>query len=284
MGSNEVQVLPEAGRPDTTKSLALAGGLSLDEIKSVGTLFFQSGMFKDAKSAAQAITKVIAGQELGVPPMQSMRGIHVVDGNPQLSAGLIAALVKRSGRYDYRVKEQNDTVVVLEWRQAVGWAGRIVTKYEVVGESSFTLAEAESANLTSRTNWKTYTEDMLFARALTRGARRYCPDVFGGAVYAPGEAAPDQEDLPQPFVQATPQGGYTPPRVAPLHDDEVSGESRSASSAHEGAAHTPEGDASNSPSGAPSGTEPHLFPPSEEELAALEADAAKHRDPTDGDA
>jgi len=262
MPSNEVTVLPEAGRPDTTKALALAGGLNLEEIKSIGTVFFQSGMFRDTKSAAQAITKVMAGQELGVPPMQSMRGIHVVDGNPQLSAGLIAALVKRSRKYDYRVKDQNDTVVVLEWFQ----------DGEPVGESSFTHGEAETANLTSRTNWKTYTEDMLFARALTRGARRYCPDVFGGAVYAPGEAAPDADDLPRPMIQQTPQGGYTPPRVAQLHE-----ESRSASSAHEGAAHTSDAPASE----APSGTEPHLFPPSDEELEALEAD--QHRDPTDGD-
>jgi len=273
MPSNEVTVLPEAGRPDTTKALALAGGLNLEEIKSIGTVFFQSGMFRDTKSAAQAITKVMAGQELGVPPMQSMRGIHVVDGNPQLSAGLIAALVKRSRKYDYRVKEQNDMVVVLEWFQ----------DGEPVGESSFTHGEAETANLTSRTNWKTYTEDMLFARALTRGARRYCPDVFGGAVYAPGEAAPDAEDLPRPMIQQTPQGGYRPPRVAGLHDDEVSGESRSASSAHEGAAHTADDEGvQSSPSVAPSGAEPHLFPPSDEELEALEAD--QHRDPTDGDA
>jgi len=264
MPSNEVQVLPEAGRPDTTKPLGLAGGLNLEEIKSIGTVFFQSGMFKDAKSAAQAITKVMAGQELGVPPMQAMRGIHVVDGNPQLSAGLVAALVKRSGRYDYRVLEANDTLVSLQWYQ----------DGEPVGESMFTLAEAEHANLAKKTNWQTYTEDMLFARALTRGARRYCPDVFGGAVYAPGEAAPDAEDLPQPFIQQTPQGGYVPPRVAQLHDEPVE-ESRSASSALEGAAHTSDAPASEPPSGT------SLFPPSDEELEALEAD--QHRDPTDED-
>ena len=207
--AGEIEVLPEAGKPDTTKALALAGGLNLEEIKSVGTLFFQSGMFKSTQSAAQAITKVMAGQELGIPPMQSMRGIHVVDGNPQLSAGLVAALVKRSGRYDYRIAEANDSVVVLDW----------IENGEKVGQSDFTLAEAKTAGLANKANWKTYTEDMLFARALTRGARRYCPDVFGGAVYAPGEHAPDTEDLPEAFVQKTPAGGYTPPRVAALHED-----------------------------------------------------------------
>lgn len=268
MPSNDVTVLPEAGRPDTNKALGLAGGLTLDEIKSIGTVFVQSGMFKDTKSAAQAITKVLAGQELGVPPMQAMRGIHVVDGNPQLSAGLIAALVKRSGRYDYRVVEANDTVVVLEWYQ----------DGDVVGRSDFTREDANAAGLSGKTNWKTYTEDMLFARALTRGARRYCPDVFGGAVYAPGEAAPDQEDLPAPFVQQTPSG-YVPPRIAPLHDVE---ESRSASPSPGEAAHPSDDENVQPSSEAPSGTDPHLFPPSQDEIDALEAD--QHRDPTDDEA
>jgi len=270
MPSNEVTVLPEAGRPDTTKTLALAGGLNLEEIKSIGTVFFQSGMFRDTKSAAQAITKVMAGQELGVPPMQSMRGIHVVDGNPQLSAGLIAALVKRSVKYDYRIVTLDDEMCELEWTE----------NGTVVGTSKFTLEQAkkipgkDGKKLADKDNWRNYGEDMLFARALTRGARRHAPDVFGGAVYAVGEPVPEQEDLPRPMIQQTPQGGYVPPRVATLH--EGSEESRSASSSPEGAAHTEDAPASASPSGT------ELFPPSEEEIAALEAD--QHRDPTDGDA
>lgn len=260
MAGTDVEVLPEAGRPDTTKNLELAGGLNLEEIKSVGTLFWQSGLFKDAKSAAACITKVMAGQELGIPPMQSMRGIHVVDGNPQLSAGLIAALVKRSGRYDYRVAEASDTACVIEWRQRTDAGG-----WETVGRSDFTLAEAETANLAHKTNWKTYTEDMLFARALTRGARRYCPDVFGGAVYAPGEAAPEQDDLPAPFVQQTPKT-YQPPRVARLHETPPSApddETRLPSESSE----TPPG-------------EEHLFPSQDELDAVGEDEQREHRDPT----
>jgi hypothetical protein len=264
-------VLAEAGRPDTTKALQLGGGLTLEEIKSIGQVFQQSGMFKDTKSAAQAITKVLAGQELGVPPMQAMRGIHVVDGNPQLSAGLIGALIKRSNRYDYRVVTSDDTECKLEWRQRTD-AGA----WEVVGESKFTIAQAEHVptkeygreiKLSEKTNWKTYTEDMLFARALTRGARRYCPDVFGGAVYTLGEAAPDQDDLPAPYVQPTPDAAYKPPRVDVLHPED----SRPAD----------ESDGAPNPTDPPGGSDTSLFPPSQDELDALEADQAEHKDPTD---
>ena len=254
MTGNAIDVLPEAGRPDTTKALELAGGLNLEEIKSIGTVFWQSGMFKDTKSVAQAITKVMAGQELGIPPMMAMRGVHVVDGNPQLSAGLVAALVKRSGRYDYRVLEASDTAVVIEWRQRTDTGG-----WEIVGQSDFTRAEAETANLLKKANWQTYTEDMLFARALTRGARRYCPDVFGGAVYAPGEAAPDQDDLPPAYVQTA--GDYKPPRIATLHEDAPPAEGAGASYSASEAAGT----------GQPE--EPHIFDP--------DASASEHRDPHD---
>lgn len=276
MPSNEVTVMPEAGRPDTTKALELAGGLTLDEVKSIGTVFHQSGLFKDTKSAAAAITKVLAGQEMGVPPMEAMRGFHVYEGNVHFSSALVAALIKRSRKYDYRIKEANDSVCVIEWREAKYAAGTFPHTWEVVGESSFTREEAQAADLLRKANWKTYAEDMLFARALTRGARRYCPDVFGGAVYVPGEDAPEQEDRPEPFIQKTPDGGYTPPRVASLHDEGFE-ESRSASStAHEGAAHTTDEAASpGASSAAPSGTDP-LFPPTESEVEALEAE---HRDP-----
>jgi hypothetical protein len=35
--------------------------------------------------------------------------------------------------------------------------------------------------------WGKYPRSMLFARAVTDGARTFAPDVFGGAVYGEGE-------------------------------------------------------------------------------------------------
>ncbi|NJO31398.1 MAG: recombinase RecT [Richelia sp. SL_2_1] len=43
------------------------------------------------------------------------------------------------------------------------------------------------AGLLGKDNWKKWPSDMMFARALTRGARRYCPDVFGGPAYTKEE-------------------------------------------------------------------------------------------------
>ena len=50
-----------------------------------------------------------------------------------------------------------------------------------------TMEDAKRAGLLGKTSWQRYPEDMLFARALSRGARRFCPDALGGAIYTPEE-------------------------------------------------------------------------------------------------
>jgi len=139
--------------------------------------FAKSGYFKDATDHAKAIVKIMAGRELGIGPMQAMTGIHIVQGRPALSAGLIAALVLRSGRYTYTVAEQSETTCRLVWQR----------DGSDIGESSFTIEEAKRASLTGKEVWKAYPSDLLFARALTRGVRRYCADVTLGDAYTPEE-------------------------------------------------------------------------------------------------
>jgi len=44
---------------------------------------------------------LIAGAELGLQPMQSLRAIHIINGKPTLSADLIAGRVLASGLAQY---------------------------------------------------------------------------------------------------------------------------------------------------------------------------------------
>ena len=68
----------------------------------------KSGYFKDARDVSQAMVKVMLGQELGLSPVTSMMSIYIVEGKPSLSAQLMLALVKASGKYDYRVLDSTD--------------------------------------------------------------------------------------------------------------------------------------------------------------------------------
>ena len=151
-------------------------GASLDELGKIGRVFAQSGYFKDARDAAQCITKILAGRELGIGPFQSVAQFHIVEGKPTMSAGLVAAMVKRSKKYDFMPQTSNDQECILDWYQ----------DGELVGQSSFSMADAQRAKLIKGA-WLTYPKAMLFNRALTAGARMYAPDCFGGSIYAEGE-------------------------------------------------------------------------------------------------
>lgn len=164
----------------------------------LASVFYKSGLFKDVRDEAQAAVKIIYGQELGLGPMQAMQGVYVVDGKPTLAAATIATLIKRSGRYTFRVTAHDETrcEIVFYERAAGGW--------EQAGVSAFSLADAQAAGLAGRGPWKQYPRNMLWARALTNGARWYCADVFGGPVYTPEEfgAVVDEEGRPVPPAPA----------------------------------------------------------------------------------
>lgn len=146
------------------------------DLMTLGGVLAKSGFFTDSKSEAQAIVKVLAGQELGFGPVASMTGIFIVKGRVTLSANLMAAAVKRSGKYNYRIVEHTDTECALEFFE----------DGESVGVSKFTKQDAAKAKL-SGDNWTKYPRNMLFARAMSNGAKFYCPDIFGGPIYTPDE-------------------------------------------------------------------------------------------------
>ena len=148
--------------------------INTTDIMNISKAFYESGMFTDIKSVAQAMVKISAGQEIGIPPFASMTGIHIIQGKPTLGAGLIASRLKGSGKYDYRVVEASEKVCSIDFYQGN-------TK---IGNSTFTIEDARKA-LTK--NIDKFPKNMLFARAISNGVKWYCPDIFSGPVYVPEE-------------------------------------------------------------------------------------------------
>ena len=163
---------------------------SLTEIMSIGKAFAESGMFPDIKTAAQAVVKIQAGAEMGIPPFAAMSGIHIIQGKPTVGAGLMAANVKGSGKYDYRVIESTDKVCSIDFYQGK----------EKIGNSTFTIEDAKKAQTK---NLEKFPRNMLFARAMSNGVKWFTPDVFSGPVYVPGEIQPETEETTQYEVIAT---------------------------------------------------------------------------------
>ena len=166
---------------------ALALSRELQESMSLGDVFIQSGMFPDLKSQAQAVVKILAGRELGLSPLQSMTDIYMVNGKVALQAKLIAALIKKSGKYDYTVDKWDSEECLITFYQLNG-------KKEKIGESSFSIKDAARAGIVNKEVWKSYPRNMLFARAVSNGARMYCADII--TAYTPEEV----EDIRRPIA------------------------------------------------------------------------------------
>lgn len=164
------------------------------DIMSIGKAFAESGMFTDIKSAAQAIVKIQAGQEIGIPPFAAMSGIHIIQGKPTIGAGLIASSIKGSGKYDFRVVEHSEKICSIEFFQGK----------ESLGISTFTIDDAKKAGTK---NIDKFPKNMLFARAISNGVKFYTPDVFSGPVYTP-------EEMEQVTIDA-------PVEVLPDYDDVI---------------------------------------------------------------
>lgn len=175
----------------TNTALIPASSVTTDEVFQIGKVLAQSGYFQDAREAAQCITKILAGRELGIGPVASLTGIYIVKGRVTLSANLMAAQLKRSGKYTYHIRRMDDTGCEIEYFEG----------QQSIGVSSFTEADAKAAGLLGGENWKKFPRNMYFARAMSNGAKWYCPDVFSGPVYTPDELSSDTV------------ASYTPPMV-----------------------------------------------------------------------
>lgn len=152
---------------------------TLDEIIKLANLFEASGLFpaenSKTQSAAQLAVKILAGQELGFTPFAAANGMYIVKGKCAPGANLMAAKVKASGRYDYKVTEMTDKKVNIDFYE----------NGKLVGASPFTEADAIKAQTG---NMGKFPRNMLFARAMSNGVRWYCPDIFNGvAVYTADE-------------------------------------------------------------------------------------------------
>jgi hypothetical protein len=155
---------------------------NLTDVQRLGGILAASGYFSDAREMAQAAVKVMAGQELGIPPVAAMMGINIIKGKVALGGNLIASRIRAHG-YEYRHKQFDAHGCVLTFWSKPDKEG----KRELLGESSFTEEDAKSAGVYGEM-YKKYPRNMYFNRAISNGAKWYTPDVFGGApVYTPEE-------------------------------------------------------------------------------------------------
>ena len=178
--------------------------MKLNETKEMAEHFFKSGIFQDVKDMSVALVKIQAGQELGVSPIMAMKEVYLIPSKAgvkiQIGASLQAAMIKKSGKYDYRIVDHSKEICTIHFFE------RRADKWEKIGGETYTIADARAAGLTAGKDvWTKHPKNMLFARAMSNGAKWHCPDVFGGAIYNESDEFPESkfeaeiiEDKPSP--------------------------------------------------------------------------------------
>ena len=119
----------------------------------------------------------IAGQPFGWDVTMSMRSFHIIEGTPSLKPEIQLALVRQAG-HSVTVEKSSVDLVVINGKRS---------DTNDIATASYSIEDAKRAGLLGKGNWKTYPEDMLFARAVSRLCRRLFQDVLLGCAYVPEE-------------------------------------------------------------------------------------------------
>lgn len=164
-------------------------------VRIAGTDFVPKAMQGKPASVAAC---VLYGAEIGVGPMRSLAGIHVVEGRAAMSAELMRALVLAAG-HDIRVVELTATRCVLLGTRRGSTDGTQV---------QYTTDDAKRAGVLGKQVWQRYPREMLLARCTTLLCRSTFPDVIGGMA-----SVEEMDDGPVVQAEATVAEPAEPKRV-----------------------------------------------------------------------
>lgn len=127
---------------------------------------------------ATILSVMLLARELGVSPMQAISGgINNIQGKFEISARIMNQLIRKHG-HKLTIKAMNNDVCVI-WGQRKDTGEEMEVKYHIEEALRSGLVKDASA-------WKKVPSDMLFARCISRIARRLFPDCIGGC-YVEGE-------------------------------------------------------------------------------------------------
>lgn len=152
----------------------------------------------------------------GMDLMTAIQNVSFYEGKPLVDATMQRSLAEREG-YQLTVEGDAQSATVT------------VTKPNGQSDSaSFTIEEAEKADLLKKPVWQKYPGDMLVARATARALRRFAPAVVAG-LREPDEAM-DVED-PVAVLTENAGGDQDPETVDVAHNPVGESEEPSASTA-----------------------------------------------------
>lgn len=140
----------------------------------------------------EATAAILAGIEVGINPMASLRAFDVIQGTAAPKAITLRAIVQSRGHKMW-VKESTATRCIVEGCR------RGETE---VQSSTWTIERAKQLSLTGKENWKNQPIAMLLARATSECARLVAADAILGIPYSSEELADGVMAEPVTVIEA----------------------------------------------------------------------------------
>jgi len=114
---------------------------------------------------------LVQGAEVGIPPMQALNSISVIQGKPTMNAQLLLALCRnRVKDFSLSISSDPEKISVLVT------AKRGQDKFETVWD----MKRAQAMGLSVKDNYKKQPLTMLQWRAVSEACRFLCPDALAG--------------------------------------------------------------------------------------------------------
>lgn len=176
--SSEAKATKEIAIRPLRASDALRSSTTFDADLKRWDLLIQSGALpKHVRTPEMAITIARIGELYGWDSMRALRAIFLVEGRPEMSAESMLALIREKCP-----EAMMQPIEMLDDRVTI----RVTRPPQVPDPVDVTVTIGQFDHLAKKDNWKHYPGDMLWARCVSRVARRIFPDVVAGA-YTVGE-------------------------------------------------------------------------------------------------
>lgn len=145
-------------------------------------------------SQADVLLRIEYGVAVGIPPVSALTAIHLIDGKPTASAGMISGLLRTAGRLrvwtEPDPKHEGEVFAVATYvrnddptfEYRVEW-----TIDRAVAAGLLTISGGRIVAAKQKSAWQTYRAGMLKARAISEIGRDAAEDVLLGVHYTPEE-------------------------------------------------------------------------------------------------
>lgn len=141
----------------------------------------------------EATAAILAGAEIGLDPMASLRSFDIIGGTAAARAVTLRAVVQSQG-HEVRVVESTATRAVIEGKR------RGETTWQ---RSIWTIERAKQLSLTGKKNWQAQPGAMLVARATSEICRWIGSDAILGIAYSAEELV-DGDLIAEPVAEVKP--------------------------------------------------------------------------------